>query len=270
MQRLWRGLLATSAVATAVALGACTSNDTTLFVRGIITPPSTAPGATCVFTADANQAFLGSGTLDVALADSYQAALAVGSQLIGKADPANVRAETARLFLQGTVVRITDAAGAEIKSFTRLSTTMLDPAAGSTPSYGVFFSTLVDPGTVDQLKLEVQPGTTKRLVAYVKVFGTTLGHQSIESNEFQYPITVCSGCLVAFPPESNDTALQAITPGRKRNCAGQGQAAAFPCRMGNDQAIDCRYCQGNAVCDPNYPDKTPDPIQTPTTDGGAP
>ena len=85
-------------------------------------------------------------------------------------------------------------------------------------------------------------GPSKLAVSYVKFYGQTLGGQSIESNELQYPIDVCDACLVYFP-------ANAVS---QNYCAGGVAASATvkACAIGQDQATDCQSCVGDPVCCP--------------------
>jgi hypothetical protein len=80
-----------------------------------------------------------------------------------------------------------------------------------------------------------------------------LGDESIETQPFEFPLTVCNGCLVQFPPDSVDPVLADVE--KKPNCAkaAVGATTSVACFPGQDLPIDCRSCQGNPVCDPNWP-----------------
>jgi hypothetical protein len=86
----------------------------------------------------------------------------------------------------------------------------------------------------------------------VKVFGRTLGGMSVESGEWRFPINVCYGCLVVFPPEANDPKVMP-----QPNCglsAVTGTSVVHPCIVGQDDTIDCRVCKETfprgALCEP--------------------
>lgn len=244
-----------AAIATTGGLiAACAHDDSTVFIRGVQAPPSTLTGGVCLFTPDPGGAFLSTGVFDVAFTGSYEAETLVGSQLISQANHDLVRTESANVTLQGAIVRLTDASGTEIKSFTSLSSGFVSPGNGTTASYGTIGVTLVDPATSDLIRATLPARGSKLLVAYFKIFGQTLGGTSVETDEFQFPINVCNGCLVVFPAGSQDDAL-AFTEG-KPNCKSKTAAttmSATPCIAGQDVPIDCRLCQGFAVCDPANP-----------------
>ena len=231
-------------------VGACAHDDSTIFVQGVQAPPvAVMAGTACVYTPDTGGAFLSVGVLDVALLSTYTAEALIGSQLISQANHDLLRTETARVTFQGATVRVTDAGGAEIKSFTTLSSGFVNPGNGSAPGLGNVSVTLLDTATSNALKATIPRHSSKLLVTYFKVFGTTLGGQSVETDEFQFPINVCNGCLPFFPAGSEDLAAA-----QKPNCKGTlGTMSAVPCILGQDQGVDCRLCQGSPACDPSTP-----------------
>jgi hypothetical protein len=245
----WFGSALAGAAMVGVGLAACVDTNSSIFVQGVLAPPSTTmSGQACTYTpAAGTNAFLYSGVLDIAFSNNYSPVLLVASQLVPRGNQNQLRAESSRVILQGAEVRITDVAGIELSSFTVLGSGYVDPATGGSPGLGSFSATLVDPGTVDKLRPDVMAGGAKRVIVYARVFGTTTGGVRVQTGEFQYPVNVCYGCLVSFPPDSVDNAQP------KPNClnaTAQGSNITTPCLYGQDQGIDCRLCQGNPVCTP--------------------
>ena len=238
MNRRWGQLVLVSVVvAIASALApACVHDDSSVFIRDVLAPPISAAGGMCIYSNDPAQAFQSEGTIDVGLTGSYVAPLLVGNQLEPTADPTQGRTETNRVTIQGAVVRLTDASGNQLTSFTAPTSATIDPLQGTTPSYSPVFVQLVDIGTVRSLA--VPQGAAKQLVANIKVFGVTLGGKSVESNEFQYPISACNGCLVTFPMGSSSPFYSLP------NCLGMNTTAATTtaCIVGQDQIIPCTEC----------------------------
>jgi hypothetical protein len=252
---LTTGMAASSLVLALVA--GCTDDNPGFFIRGVLAAPTGAAATGCVYTADPTAPTVGNGVLDVAFISSYTPSILVGNQLIARDDPSVPRVDTSRIIMQGAVVKLTDLQGKEIRSFTTLGSGLVDGASGSSPGYGIMTASLVDPEAAKSLRdaLQADPARgSKGVLAKFKVFGRTVGGVDIETAEYQLPITVCDGCLVTFPADSVDVALQAQTG--KPNCkapvpaAGGGGAACVP---GQDQPIDCRLCQGNPACDPAAP-----------------
>jgi hypothetical protein len=100
---------------------------------------------------------------------------------------------------------------------------------------------------------------TSRLVTYTKFFGQTTGGDYEESDEFEFPVDICFGCLVGFSAADENP----LEP--EPNCAlaaasGTATSLPVPCVIGQDAVVDCSACQGFAVCRGAAP--------TPTTDAG--
>jgi hypothetical protein len=254
MTRFWGHLATGSAsIGLVVALSsACAHDDATIFVRQISAPPQSQTGGQCTYTCDFSQGAIPQGTLDIGLLSTYTGEVMVGNQLVAKQVSIQNRAETSRVELNGAVVRVTDAGGRELSSFTSLGSGFADPSTGTTPGCGLIAVTLLDGATAESLRAQIGRGQTRQVVANFKIFGKSLGGQDVETNEYAYPINVCNGCLVTFPPDSVDPALAAAT--HKPNCSATTAtttATATPCVAGQDQFVDCRACQGNPVCDPS-------------------
>ncbi len=126
----------------------------------------------------------------------------------------------------------------------------MDPSSGTTPGWAVVGAEIVSAKAVGAAT--AGGGGTARVLSYIKAYGHTLGGTYIESNEFEFPVDICTGCLVIFPSGSSDPTLQALCNGVP-NCKGPATGVtATQCYLGEDQQIDCRQCQGLAVCDPSH------------------
>jgi hypothetical protein len=259
MNRVWGHVLAGLAVLAGVAAvsPACVHNDSTIFIREVVAPQFAHPGMACVFTPDPAQAFSWSGLLDVSLANGYNAVYLVGNQMLATVNANQLQTETSTVTIQGAIVRITSADGHELDRYTRLTSATISPSTGSTPGYATVSATIIDVRRILSGSAAVQNVIASplgqsgfaRLVTYVRVFGQTLGGQSVESNEFEYPVDVCNGCLISFTNNPNYP-----TP----NCVGNAAAGTatsqtqIPCYPGQDLAIDCNACQGDPACQGAY------------------
>ncbi len=246
-----RRAISVAVVASIATAAACSHNDGSVFIAGVLAPPTSSQNGVCLFQANPAGPFLSSGVMDVALAERYAPVILIGNQLVPRGDNANLRVETNRFIIQGTIVRITDAQGGQIASYTIQGGGEVDPAVGGTPGYATFAPQIIDSATSALLRNKIfnnQRGPTKRLITFFKVFGATTGGVSLESMEFEYPVETCWGCLVTFPPGSDDPA-QLPRPNCKAG-AGTSSTIIVPCSSGVDQAIDCRLCPGNLACVP--------------------
>ena len=243
-----------AAIALAPALLAgpgCADNESSLFIRQAQVH---VPGSCPVDNSPTSLAIL-RGQLDLAFQQQYIADLLVGNQLVARGNASQLRTETARIELQGTIVRVEDTSGAVVWGpVTVPGTGLVDPASGANPNYGVIDTVLLGSqlGSTLTGQLMGTPGLVRYFTSVARVFGRTLGGMSIESGEWRYPINVCYGCLVVFPPEAIDPKIMP-TP----NCANSattGTGVVHPCIVGQDDLIDCRVCKesrpGDPLCEP--------------------
>jgi hypothetical protein len=80
---------------------------------------------------------------------------------------------------------------------------------------------------------------SRELLVVVYGFGATDDGCNLASEPFVFPLTVCCGCLLRFPVESD--APEATTPGPDCN-AGTSPAGPASCAIGQDFPVDCRLC----------------------------
>jgi hypothetical protein len=247
----------------ACVFSACVHDDSTIFVRNVMAPKFAAAGTQCTWQADPTQPVISSGALDLALRSQYDAIFLLGNQMVAQVNGNQLQNETSIVKIDGAVVRITNKDGVQLSTYTRLTSSTIAPSVGNVPGYAIGEATIVDPLTL-QTKVDPSlhlqqgdtgvpvavylsnrgPGTLVRLVTYARFFGKSLGGQSVESNEFEFPIDICNGCLIAF---SNNPLYPAP------NCVGNAGTnmamPVIPCVTGQDLVVDCAACQnGNANC----------------------
>ena len=95
--------------------------------------------------------------------------------------------------------------------------------------------------------------TSVELITRIRVKGETVDGRSVESNEFLFPVTVCNGCNIFYPPEL------LVEQVRRRSCPvtlldPDGLPIEFEreefcaARIGADgNSVDCQLCQQYAV-----------------------
>jgi hypothetical protein len=135
---------------------------------------------------------------------------------------------------------LTDSAGKAIANgnFVVPVTGFADASSGTEPGYGSVAVTLIDATSAKS----ITPG--QEVIANVIVRGETLGNVDVETDAWAFPITVCNGCLISFPPEADDPAKPGL------DCDIRTEAPVY-CRMGQDAFVDCRACAGlSPVCTP--------------------
>ena len=227
---------------------ACKHDDSSLFVQSVLAPQLVSPGQACDFTSDPTQAALPSGILDVALRTEYDPVFLLGNQMVAEVNSQQLQTETSIITVRGAVVRVTDISNHQLTAFTTDGSTTVYPSTGSTPGYAPISVTAIDQATAIAATAGLASGATVRLITYTKFFGNTLGGDSIESDEFEFPVDLCFGCLITF---AEDNPALMVQP----NCALAAAAATVsslpsPCSPGQDEAVDCSQCLDNAVCNP--------------------
>jgi hypothetical protein len=219
--------------ATAAATSGCADNDSSLFVQAVVRLEA----PQCTAKADPNATLLGGGVLDRAFpGGTYDAALLVGNQLTRLGSRTQHRTETSRIVIRGAIVNVMDDKGEPLQEFTVDATGFVDPGSGDDPGYGIVFAPIVPPGVGED---------DTSVTAHVKVFGETLGGTEVESAELSFPVFICRGCLVTVPAEACDPATGVCS------ClGGDSSGVEAPCRMGQDDPVDCRLCAATApdVC----------------------
>jgi hypothetical protein len=252
-----RALVSALAVgAAAVASPGCAESEAMIFIRQV--QARVATGSTgCIPDASPSSTFIEEGILDVEFRLQYDAALLVGNQLVPRGNSSQLRTETSRIALQGAVVRVQDSNGVvQWGPVTVPGSGFIDPASGTNPSYGLTDAILLGPeyGARLQAELSGMPGLRRHLTAIVKVFGRTLGGLNVDSGEWQFPLTVCFGCLLTFPREAEDPKVMP-----RPNCmasATTGTTILSPCAVGQDDKVDCRVCKQDFPtlnCEPPHP-----------------
>lgn len=245
------------ALGAALSSSACVDNDSSLFVMGVFNLSSTQ----CLADPSDNAVLLPQGVLDRAFARSYRAALLVGSHLTERGSREKLRTETSRLQIEGAHVQVFGTTGGSV-SFDTPATGLANPASGTDPGVSVVFAQFIrpedmgDPDNPDDYGVLGPPG---QIIVRVRIFGTTLGGQEIESGAYDFPILVCRGCLVTYPP---DAAVPNTTPNSPYLCSADVDTAqeSTICYLGQDDAIPCTYCA-------SYDDICRDPNQNPWING---
>ncbi len=265
MKRVWGHVLAgvtlfAGIATTGAVVSACVHDDSSVFVSEMLAPQLVSAGTACVYTADPTQPHITSGVLDVALTTNYVGEFLLGNQVVARGDPTQPQTETSFVKITGAVVTITDSNGVQLASYTQPVSVTIPPSSGGTPGYSGASLPIVDPSTVAKLGLNAGSGTVP-IVTFAKFFGATLGGDSVESDNFEFPIEVCYGCLISFSEGDIDPLF--VSPNCKGNPNANSSSSApttFPCFPGQDDPIDCVDCQDVPACRINE--------NNPVVDGG--
>lgn len=221
--------------ASALSAG-CAENESTLFILGAAKLESS-----CTYTASSSTTMLPRGQYDVGFNGSYQVGLILGNQMAARGQKARSRTETSRIVLEGAEVTLLRPDGSLFReAFSAPGAGFVDVSAGQDAGYGVL-SVVVIPRPEDAAEKR-DALESVYLIAEIKAFGHTLGGQAVESNVFRFPIEVCLGCLVTFPPTELSAQGECLL-------SGGGEAATMPCLWGQDTQVVCSACAANyAVC----------------------
>jgi len=233
MQRLRRTMAAGFlAFGAAIASSSCVDNESSLFIYGVMEITNTQ----CLAKPDQSAVFIPEGTLDRVFADGYQAALLVGSHLTQRGSRDKLRTETSRLSITGAHMTLYGTNGS-VTEFDTPATGLVNPSSGTDPGLAAVFARLVRQKDLAGL------GDPGQMIARIKILGTTLGGQDIESGVFDFPITLCDGCLVTYPPD-------ALDPNNNNRCdAVETTQETTVCSIGQDVSFPCTYCAAfNEIC----------------------
>jgi hypothetical protein len=257
LRRAGEGAMLFGAVLLATMSAGCTEEQTAFFIRGNI--KIEAPG--CIARPEGNTTLLSTGTLDVGLRLEYNASLLVGSQLAPRGDKTNLRTETMVATMTGAEIYLRNDVG-ELASppFTVPATGVITPDSADGAGFGIVTTTLIPAtfglalrgidGDVDPIVRPIGFEERRTFVAEIIVYGRTIGGLDVESSPLTYVLEACKGCVVDFPSEA-----LVFDPAGAGSCGPSDEAQVPPCRVGQDDSVDCRVCapEGNPYCIiPNY------------------
>lgn len=203
-------------------------NPPALFVRQVL---ALGPGE-CLAKPNPASTFMLKGALDLDLRSRYDAAILVANTL-----PADFDAIT--LDRASVVIRSPDGKVGSTKQV--LTGGFVEPRTAESYGWGVASVQLLDAADIATLvpQSAIQDGGTFTLSAEIRVEGAALNGKRYVSAPFQYPIDVCSGCLVSYPTEADEPA----EPGYQCSAWLSSELdEPPPCQLGQDYWVDCRFC----------------------------
>ena len=207
--------------------GGASSGDAGLFIVGVL---AREPGA-CQPKADLDARLWARGTLDRLFAGSYTGQLLIGNQL------------AQRVALGSVLVRLNDAADNPLQEPYSINVSgFVDGSSAKSTSQGIVVAELIPKTIAAALPAGV-------LIAKLRIRSQSLAGFALESTELSFPIEVCDGCLVTYPPSARDPSAG----GQEYQCQvpadGAVDPAQQPCELGIDQPFACTVCSAtNAVC----------------------
>ena len=272
---MWNKLITARPLLGALVLGGaltgatgCVDNTVSIYIRQIQSPTLT--GTMCTTTSDPSALSIAEGTLDLALADSYSLRPLLANQLLTRANMDQLRAETSTVNVQGFVIELHEGSpdGPLIGPAFSVYQNIVVPAAASvtTPNYNYGQIQVIPPQIGEQLKTAVchfdMTGVTpdcpvvritsenRRVLVKMTAFGESLGQNNVESPPFYFPVTVCCGCLLNFPADSDMADTTAMIGPDCNN--GSPVLSSADCNPGQDFRLDCRSCSHSnpSICQP--------------------
>ncbi len=236
---------------------ACVDYPQAILVSKVVTPTLDQETGVCKISA-AGDALI-SGAIDIAAAGAYLANVVVQNQMFTREDRSKQRVETSKVFLLGATVRATlldgtplegrDGKGQVVRTgneYTSRGTGFVEANIGAAPGLGTVEVILLDPDTINTLRIREDlkvPGSSISVLTYTRVQGQSAGGLAVESQEFQFPITVFNKSLVDFHPDpANPANVCAILP------TSSTDKRIPACRPGQDQRTDCLDCQSQEYC----------------------
>lgn len=255
MKRVIRGAVVAGLVGfvAAAASPACVEYPQSVVVTKVVvpTPPTGEGGTFCLVDPSANG--LVSGKLDVFVRQNYRAQLVVRNQLRPTASKDKGRVETNNVYLLGATVRLTTVDGLPLdggalrsgNEYTVQGSGFIIPT-DSGEGIGSIEVSLIDLAAAKTLLTRLNSDIDRGVVnpvtvvlAYVRVNGQTLGGLKVESQEFQFPIEVCAGCLLNYKEDAPGLGCSLPV---KSATGGTATAKTGPCEPGQDQGVDCNFC----------------------------
>lgn len=213
--------------------GRASGNDKPLFVVGVVATDA----SECVVRGDKDSLLLPKGVLDLAFTASYTATLLVGAQF-QSASSTTSAPQTERITLHSAEITLKTGSGAALGTYTTAGTGFIDTAA-DTSAYGSM--------TIPLVPAELHEGASLQgnepIVATIKVEGEALDGTPLTSSTLTFPIDVCTGCLVRYPPEAADPVE--VGPYKCSTSNSFTTPDEPPCRLGQDTAFSCKQCSAS-------------------------
>lgn len=218
-----------------------------------------------------NDEFLSHGIVDLAVRDVYRLDVNIRNNLIdvlqrqGFSAP-DGRINTTDIILQSAVIEYSslDPLTANIaqKVNVALSGSIARDGGNTIIGIDVFSSSMLEQFRSAPEFLLIDSGearpkrTSVEVIARIRVKGETVDGRAVESNEFLFPVTVCNGCSISYPPVFLEQEGRSLTcpilfeddPEREAAANSFTRPEACPASIGtNGNIVDCRLCQQIAV-----------------------
>ena len=217
--RIVHSFLTLSVIAAGAALsGGCVENRATMYIENVLAQD---PSSEDCDTSPPGEFYNPRGTYDPGYWGPYVAHLVVANQMMPLGNNNTLRSETSRIQLEGAEVHIPG-----VDDYTVQLAATIHPDPSTNPGYATIPVPLMPPDT--------EPGAYE---VSIKVFGTTLGNQEVESGEFVFPIDVYPAGIYAYCGTRQDMS-DAEVPLEACNNFGQDDFL-YACAPGQPQPPGC-------------------------------
>ena len=223
----------------------CTENRASLYVQDMKVPTDE-----CFIPADKDAAYYSWGTWDVGLSSTYQVHPLLVNEMTSSLTLNPNAAETNSVLVEGAWVTLLDETDTELVAPSFVYSPCTVEPEGSSTAMNFTAVTAEDYNTLAGIyggtlhtrydMCHAEDRYTSTIVIRIRIVGKTTGDRDIDTPYFYFPITVCCGCTVFFPPDAFDSNVGL------HDCLGEeGTETDPPCFLGQDRNIDCRQCAGN-------------------------
>jgi len=194
----------------------------------------------CTFTSSESEAFIGHGMITAFSPAPYVIHPQMKSRIIAEPsemDQKTIQIRGARVNLDFKDSEVGALVDAKNKKFQTLFSAPLAPNSGSVTD-GIF--ELIPDGALASIADSIPEGEVfeTEVVGKIVVFGDLAGDE-VTSQEFQFPVTICSNCVLAAFGQPDFPTCPVMAAGRQGNA----------CNMFQDGVVDCcRESTGGLVC----------------------
>ncbi len=217
---------------------------------------------------DAEDVFLVSGIVDIALRDNYIINPVVRNNLVDVTQQKGLQTSDARIATNGIVLRSAEIEYSPLDGIAgNIPNTRVVPLSGTVSelsSMTLFNFPLIEPEVMEALRSSetfflIDDANTARpkrtsvtLLTSIRIKGETLDGRSTESEPFLFPVEVCNGCMITFPSDlledRNGRLVCATEVAGDDDGTVDASVNLCPNLVGIDGlSTNCLDCQGYAV-----------------------
>jgi len=206
----------------------------------------------CTYDPSEGGPFYSRGTLDLVTADrGYTFPALIKNQMpvtteVKKRQTSDLRVDTSLIILEQAEINyefsgaLAEEVGVAPEAYSPYTSGAVPPGGGlftvTFPLVSSALLTTLRDAIPDRTPAEPRP--TREILATVQIHGRTLDGMRIASSSFTFPLEICKGCLLTFPP----IASEGDGPPNCRAVEGV-ENLQQPCLVGQDEFVDCRICR---------------------------